>query len=58
MNELFEKYVTSKIRKTLKMQASNSEQIRKLTDLMIAIKNDRIQIDQPMSLDDALSKYQ
>ena len=57
MNELFEKYVTSKIRKTLKMQASNSEQIRKLTDLMIAIKNDRIQIDQQMSLDDALSKY-
>ena len=50
--------MTSKISWTLKIQASNSEQIRKLTDLMIAIKNDRIQIDQPMSLDDALSKYQ
>ena len=42
----------------LTKQGKNSKQLCKLKNLLIALKNDRIQINQQMSLEDALSEYQ
>ena len=58
VNQSLDDFMTKRMNEALTKQGKNSKQLCKLKNLLIALKNDRIQINQQMSLEDALSEYQ